>query len=70
MKLGNVVISGSGSVSISPAGLHVPIPDTDAVIKYDAKTRKLEIEGLKETDRVILRCDNRTYSQQVSIEFK
>ncbi|QGH75183.1 hypothetical protein SEA_DIRKDIRK_73 [Mycobacterium phage DirkDirk] len=68
MKLGNVVISGSGSVSISPDGLHIPIPDTDAVIKYDAKARKLEIAGLKDADRVLLRSD--TYSQQVFVEFK
>lgn len=43
--MGNVVITGSGGVSISDKGVVMTLPDTNVVFKYDADTHTVTFEG-------------------------
>ncbi|AGT12684.1 hypothetical protein PBI_WHIRLWIND_78 [Mycobacterium phage Whirlwind] len=57
------------TISITPNGVQFPIPDCDAEVFYDPKTRTLVIEGLTEDDKVVHRTatDLNSYHQSVII---
>ncbi|ALA06593.1 hypothetical protein SEA_NICHOLAS_75 [Mycobacterium phage Nicholas] len=55
------------TISITPNGVQFPIPDCDAEVFYDPKTRTLLIEGLTDEDRITTRSDSRDGSQAVLI---
>ncbi|UVF61251.1 hypothetical protein SEA_DUNCANSLEG_77 [Mycobacterium phage DuncansLeg] len=56
------------TISITPNGVQFPIPDCDAEVFYDPKTRTLLIEGLTDEDRITTRSDSRDGSQAVFIQ--
>ncbi|WP_206429592.1 hypothetical protein [Mycolicibacterium nivoides] len=58
------------TISITPAGATFPVPGTNAVVKYDAKKRVLEVAGLDWLDRVVQTRDCNAEVQELRIEFQ